>query len=235
MSTIPFCPGDPDLRAAVFPAQLATCRGAAGRDPGAGETHRDEPAADLGARSGAAVRELPSRAEPCRLSPRAASRLLLGVLVAAFVPAGPIVLGIDDDLPRPGALIPWPLRESLRPALAQPDAAGADPLGRQGLGAAVLDNSGPIRARLPGTWLVAQKVDRLGAATGAADTALVAGTRYRRAALGRPADTKAGAAGHSRHGQQVGADRLGGAGARRGLPEVPHAGPGRVDKLLKFS
>ena len=32
--------------------------------------------------------------------PRAASRLLLGLLVAAFAPAGPIVLGIDDTIER---------------------------------------------------------------------------------------------------------------------------------------
>ena len=32
--------------------------------------------------------------------PRAASRLLLGLLVAAFVPAGPVVLGIDDTIER---------------------------------------------------------------------------------------------------------------------------------------
>ncbi len=33
-------------------------------------------------------------------SPRAASRLLLGLLVAAFVPTGPVVLGIDDTIER---------------------------------------------------------------------------------------------------------------------------------------
>ena len=32
--------------------------------------------------------------------PRAASRLLLGLLVAAFAPAGPVVLGIDDTIER---------------------------------------------------------------------------------------------------------------------------------------
>ena len=32
--------------------------------------------------------------------PRAASRLLLGLLVAAFVPVGPVVLGIDDTIER---------------------------------------------------------------------------------------------------------------------------------------
>ncbi len=33
-------------------------------------------------------------------SPRAASCLLLGLLIAAFVPAGPVVLGIDDTIER---------------------------------------------------------------------------------------------------------------------------------------
>ena len=32
--------------------------------------------------------------------PRAAARLLLGLLVAAFAPSGPIVLGIDDTIER---------------------------------------------------------------------------------------------------------------------------------------
>ena len=35
--------------------------------------------------------------------PRAASRLLLGLLVAAFAPAGPVVLGIDDTIERAGS------------------------------------------------------------------------------------------------------------------------------------
>jgi len=38
-----------------------------------------------------------SRAAWC---PRAASRLLLGLLVAAFAPKGPVVLGIDDTIER---------------------------------------------------------------------------------------------------------------------------------------
>ncbi len=38
-----------------------------------------------------------SRAAWC---PRAASRVLLGLLVAAFVPRGPVVLGIDDTIER---------------------------------------------------------------------------------------------------------------------------------------
>src|SRR4051812_36805141 len=35
-----------------------------------------------------------------RWSPRAAGRILLGLLVRAFVPAGPVVLGIDDAIER---------------------------------------------------------------------------------------------------------------------------------------
>src|SRR5215203_3075637 len=33
-------------------------------------------------------------------SPRAASRILLGLLLDAFVPSGPVVLGIDDTIER---------------------------------------------------------------------------------------------------------------------------------------
>ncbi len=118
--------------------------------------------ADLGARPGAAVRELPPRAQPCHLEPIGSA-----LPVARLVDRG---LRADrsggagyrrhhraapwqthqrqTDLPRPGAVLAWPLRESLRPAMAQPDAAGADSLGRQRLGVAVPDSACPIRARL---------------------------------------------------------------------------------------
>src|SRR3954451_6919267 len=62
---------------------------------------------------------------------RTAARLLLSLLVAAFAPAGPVVLGIDDTierrrgrrisakahLPRPGPLLEGPFRQGQRPAL----------------------------------------------------------------------------------------------------------------------
>ena len=70
---------------------------------------------------------------------RAASRLLLGRLVAAFAPVGPVVLGIDDTIERrrgkriaAKGIYRDPVRSShghfaqgVRPALAQPDAADA--------------------------------------------------------------------------------------------------------------
>ncbi len=37
---------------------------------------------------------------PAPWSPRAASRLLLGLLITAFAPTGPVVLGIDDTIER---------------------------------------------------------------------------------------------------------------------------------------
>ncbi len=96
-----------------------------------------------------------SRAAWC---PRAAARTLLGLLVAAFVPSGPVVLGIDDTIERrrgkriaakgiyrdPRAVQPWAVRQGKRPALAQPDAAGPDSLGRAHLGVAVPDGAGPL-------------------------------------------------------------------------------------------
>ena len=89
-------------------------------------------------------------------SGRAAARVLLGLLLDAFVPKGPVILGIDDtierrrgkrisakgSLPRPGPLQPRPLRQSERLALAQPDGAGPGPVGRAGLGAALPDRPG---------------------------------------------------------------------------------------------
>ena len=85
----------------------------------------------------------------------AASRILLQLLVRAFAPEGPLVFGLDDTierrwvralprgLPRPGALLAWPLREGQWPALAMHDALGTHPLGHPGLGAAVPDRLCP--------------------------------------------------------------------------------------------
>ena len=90
-------------------------------------------------------------------SGRAAARILLGLLLDAFVPAGPVLLGLDDTIERRRGkrisvkgIYRDPVRSSRghftqgqRPALAQPDAAGADLLGRAGLGAAGPDGSCP--------------------------------------------------------------------------------------------
>ena len=81
-------------------------------------------------------------------SGQAAARLLLGLLLDAFVPHGPVLLGLDDTIERrrgkrisAKGIYRDPVRSSRghftqgqRPALAQPDAAGPDPLGRASLG-----------------------------------------------------------------------------------------------------
>ena len=67
-----------------------------------------------------------------RWSPLAAARLLLGLLVAAFVPSGPVVVGLDDTIERrwgSGALEPRALRKGERFALVVGHVAGADSLG----------------------------------------------------------------------------------------------------------
>ncbi|HEV2457614.1 MAG TPA: transposase [Ktedonobacterales bacterium] len=63
-----------------------------------------------------------------------ASRILFGLLVATFAPAGPLVVGIDETierrrghLPRSGALESQPLREGARPALDLRQPLGARP------------------------------------------------------------------------------------------------------------
>ena len=90
----------------------------------------------------------------------AASRVLLGLLVAAFVPTGPLLVGIDETIERrrgpriaakgiyrdPGALEPRPLRQGERLALDLPDAPGAHPLGRARLGAPLPHRAGPLGA-----------------------------------------------------------------------------------------
>src|SRR3954467_1232565 len=87
-------------------------------------------------------------------SGRAAARVLLGLLLDAFVPTGPVLLGLDDTIERrrgkriiakgiyrdPVRSSHGQFRQGEWPALAQPHAAGADLLGRAGLGAAVPDD-----------------------------------------------------------------------------------------------
>src|SRR3954465_9086284 len=96
-----------------------------------------------------------------RWSSRAVAHRLLLLLVAALVPEGPVVIGLDDTIERRwGAKIKargiyrdpvrsshghswplmathghsWPLRQSQRPALAVRDAAGSHTLGRLRVG-----------------------------------------------------------------------------------------------------
>ena len=83
-------------------------------------------------------------------STREASRILLGLLVEAFVPDEPMVVGVDEtlerrrarrsrkgDLSRPGQIQPHPLRQNECFEVGLPDAVGSDPMGLSGLGFAV--------------------------------------------------------------------------------------------------
>jgi hypothetical protein len=99
----------------------------------------------------------------------AAARVLLGLLLDAFVPRGPVILGLDDTIERrrgkrigakgiyrdpvrssKGHFVKASgLREGQRSALAQPDAAGSHTLGGAGLGAPVPDRPGALGAVLP--------------------------------------------------------------------------------------
>ena len=77
----------------------------------------------------------------------ALSASLLPLLLRTFLPQGPVVLGIDETLERRrGAKIRAKgiYRDPVRTALGQPAAAGADPLGWAGLGAALFDGPGPV-------------------------------------------------------------------------------------------
>ena len=122
--------------------------------------------------------------------PRAGSRLLLGLLIAAFAPSGPVVLGIDDTIERrrgkriaAKGIYRDPVRsshghftQSQWAALAQPD-AGPGSVGRAHLGFAVPDGAGPLGALLPSARTPAQKADRLGTAARAASPSLAARAR----------------------------------------------------------
>ena len=123
-------------------------------------------------------------------SPRAASRLLLGLLVAAIVAAEPLVLGINDTIERRwsrriGAKGIY--RDPVRPSHSHVVRASGlhwlslmllVPIPWAGQVRALPRlRPGPVRACRPRAWLAAQETDRLGPATGAAGTALVAGAR----------------------------------------------------------
>ena len=113
-------------------------------------------------------------------SGRAAARVLLGLLLDAFVPKGPVILGLDDTIERrrgkrisAKGIHRGPVRSShghfVKASglpLAQPDGAGPGPLGRAGLGAALLDRPGAFRAVQPRAPQTAQETDRLGAPAG---------------------------------------------------------------------
>lgn len=64
-----------------------------------------------------------------------------------------------------------------RPALAQRDAAGADPVGQTRLGAARADRAGAVRALQPRARTAPQAADRLGAPDAPASAPLAAGAQ----------------------------------------------------------
>ena len=88
---------------------------------------------------------------------------MLGLLVHTFVPTGPVILGLDDTIERrrgkhitAKGIYRDPVRSSdahfvkgLGPALAQPHAPGAHPVGRPHLGSASPHCPGALRAVLP--------------------------------------------------------------------------------------
>ncbi len=122
-----------------------------GIDPRPGQEDRGLRSA--GGRSGrrTTVLPLPSGLEPCRLVKPGSGRILLGLLVEAFVPEGPLVVGIDETLERrqgkkisakgiyrdPVQIQPFPLRQNECSQMGVPDAFGRGPLGFSGLGVAV--------------------------------------------------------------------------------------------------
>ncbi len=109
-------------------------------------------------------------------SARAAAHVLLGLLVAAFVPSGPVVIGVDDTLERrwgkritARGIYRDPVRSSHghftqgeRAALGVAVAPGPDLLGRSRLVAAIPDHAGALGTACPGAGPHAQEADRLG-------------------------------------------------------------------------
>ena len=124
-------------------------------------------------------------------SPRAAARVLLRLLINAFVPHGPVgpwhrrhdrapprcAHCGQGHLPRPRALLAQPFRQSQRPALVEPDAAGADPMGTPRVGATCTDGLGVVRAPQPRAGPSPQAADRLGAPDAVATAPLAAGAQ----------------------------------------------------------
>jgi DDE superfamily endonuclease len=114
----------------------------------------------------------------------AASRILLGLLLDAFAPSGPVVLGIDDTIERRrgkriaaegiyGDLVRSSHGHFVK-ASGLRYAAGPDTLGRAGLGAAVPDRARPLGAVLPRAGQAPQEADGLGKAACRAGPSLAA-------------------------------------------------------------
>ncbi|WP_373292150.1 transposase [Deinococcus ruber] len=138
-----------------------------------------------------------------RWSSLQASRVLLGLLLTAFMLSGPLVLGLDDtverrtgvkisakDLPRPRQIQSRALCESQWSALAESDAADAHPLGPSRLGVSVPDSVGAVTALQRSARSPTQNLDRLGssdAARGASVVSIDTCINRRRLACGESA------------------------------------------------
>src|SRR5215210_98965 len=98
-------------------------------------------------------------------SGRAAARVLLALLLDAFVPKGPVLLGLDDHIERRRG-------KCISAKGIYRDAVGSDPLGRSGLGLALPDRARPLGALQPRARQATQEADGLGTAAGPASPPL---------------------------------------------------------------
>jgi hypothetical protein len=118
---------------------------------------------------------------------RTAARLLLSLLIAAFAPTGPVVLGIDDTIERrrgkrisAKGIYRDPVRSSRSHFVKASGLRWLSlmllaPIPWAGrLGAAVPDRARPLGALLPRARQAAQEADGLGAADGLAGAAMAA-------------------------------------------------------------
>ncbi len=184
------------LTFALVPStQLAARRGAADRcHSGPGPAYGDQRPAGHRPGARAAVRGLPTRAEPrgimptgrCAPAARLAARCLRAVRAGRAgdrrhnrAQAWQAHRG-QGCLPGSRAVPASALRQGTWPALAQPDAVGAGSMGAAGAGPAAPDGAGPLGVLLPNARAAAQEADRLGTATRAASPPLAARPRIGR-------------------------------------------------------
>lgn len=120
---------------------------------------------------------------------RAVAHKLLAQVLDAFLPAGEVVIGIDDIIERrwgakikargiyrDPALLAWPFRQGEWSALAVAHGHGTDPLGRPALGVTIPDGSRTLGALEQRARSAAQETDRLDASGDSTGQALAAGS-----------------------------------------------------------
>src|SRR3954447_23037502 len=124
---------------------------------------------------------------------RLAARLLLKLLVEAFVPTGPVLLGVDDSIERrrgkqisAKGIYRDPVRSSRSffvktSGLRWLSLMLLSPMPWAGRGPALPDRAGPVRTLLPRAGAAAQDADRLGATGRLASPPLAARARDRAA------------------------------------------------------